>query len=168
MRLTLPLFALTALITTAACAPSAAEVRTAHEAHYRGPPANLLKGAALVLEAQRYRIKQVNRDTMALATNDRVWDAEGGVESAGANGVVWMSDNSIAISYVVRVMPVAPGQFTIVIKPRIGRNPPGSPLAEDLRPDDPSLPGWVRGKIDHLAVAIHDELAAYVVPAPPR
>jgi hypothetical protein len=152
---------------TAGCPPGAAEIKTAREAHYRGPPEALFRGAESAATEQHYKIGEDNPDSGAFITLDKVWGPEGETESTGAGDAIQVRNKSIIIAFVVQVVPAGHDQFAIHIEPKIRRLYSNRPNLDDLEPDDPSLPGWVQGKTDQLTVAIHDALAAYAVPAPP-
>ena len=167
MRSSLVLACAALLVSAAGCPPSAAQIKTARDAHYRGPPESLLQGAEEAATEQHYKIRESNPDAGAFITLDKVWSPEGETESTGAGDAIQVRDKSIIIAFVVRVVAAGHDQFAIQIEPKIRRMYASRPNLDDLEPDDPSLPGWVGGKTDELTVAIHDKLAAFAAPAAP-
>ena len=151
------------VLTLAACGPNAAELKAAHYARYRAEPAALLDGVAAAVTAQRYHVDQVAPDRGELTTIDKIFSAEGQTESVGARDAVDVHNNSIALAFLVRLMPAAGGAITIEIVPSIRRVHSDRPNLDTLSLDDPTLPGWVPVKIDELAIAIHAQLAAYEI-----
>jgi hypothetical protein len=60
------------------------------------------------------------------------------------------------IIVVVEVVTTDLDRKVVVVTPITLQMLTGSPKPRELTPDDPNLPGWVRGRVDALAVAIHD------------
>src|SRR5262245_66160700 len=73
--------ALTVALASAACGPNAAEIRRAHDAHYRGPTAALVDGAAAALTAEHYAIDGADRDAGRVVSRVKVFSATGDLES---------------------------------------------------------------------------------------
>ena len=49
----------------------------------------------------------------------------------------------------------------VAVTPIVERFRMGAAQHEKLAPDDPSMPGWVQGRADALAVAIHARAKQY-------
>jgi len=155
-----------AVLALAAC-PSvdSAAVKRAHDARYQGDPTALLEAAAEATKAQHYLIDELDRDGGAFTTVDKVWSAEGETESVGNGDAIQVHNKSIFLAYVVRLVPADPG-YQIEIEPHIRRYVADHPNLDDVKLDDPTLPGWVPVKIDELSVGIHDALATYEIKTP--
>jgi len=156
------------VLAAAGCPPGAAQIKAARDAHYRGPPEALFQGAEAAAIAKYYKLGETDSAQEAFMTQPKVWGPNGENLTTGAGDAFEVHDNSIVIEYEVRVVAAGHDRYAISIEPHIRRLRAGRPNLDDLKPDDPSLPGWVQGKTDDLTVAIHDNLAAYAVPAPPR
>jgi hypothetical protein len=159
MRFTFAL--LTVLSCAAACGPNSAQIQRAREARYHAEPGQLLQGAAAAAEAEHYKIGEVDAEHGAFMTLDKFFTAEGTTESVGADGGIRAADRSIVLAYVVRLAEADGGGYTIEIQPDVRRYFVDRPNVDPVPAGDPTMPGWVATRTDALAVAIHDQLAAY-------
>jgi hypothetical protein len=149
------------VIPVAACGPGAAEIRRARDASYHGDPAVLFDGAVAAAAAELYKIDDADRDAGAFVTHEKFYTAEGMTESAGNNDAVMISDRTIGLVYTIRIVTDDAGGYHVSITPQVHRLFVDRPNADDVPDGDPTYPGWVRARTDALAVAIHDQLAAY-------
>ena len=161
---TIPL--LTLALVAAACGPNPAQISRARDARYQGDPSAMFQAAEQAAAGENYKIDDQDADAHAFVTANRMFGPEGDLESQGAGGFTQMRDRSIVLQYTVRIVP-ADRAFAVEIVPHIQRAFVDRPNTDQLAADDPSVPGWVHGRTDQLAVAIHDALAAYEVKAPP-
>ena len=161
---TIPLLTLT--LVAAACGPNPAQIARARDAHYQGDPAALFQAAEQAATGEHYKIDNDDADQHAFVTANRMYGPEGDLESQGAGGFTQMRDRSIVLQFTVRIVP-ADHAFAVEVVRHIQRAFVDRPNPDELAVDDPSVPGWVHGRTDELAVAIHDALAAYEVKAPP-
>jgi hypothetical protein len=67
----------------------------------------------------------------------------------------------IRLSLEVQVVPGPGGRSLVAVTPRTLQMVTGSPQPRPLRPDDPNLPGWVKGRVDQLAVDIYSAAKPY-------
>lgn len=146
----------------AACGPSGAEVKVAKTAQYTAQPATLYSIAMQVAERD-YKIGETDPDGGRFATEPQIYSPEGGRQSAGAGGYVNMSAGSIMLSLIVEVLESERGHV-VVITPKTFQFISGSPKPRELVPADPSLPGWVPGRVDTLAVAIYEAAKQHAAP----
>ena len=155
--------ALVACVALAACGPNAAELYKARHAHYHGPPGELLDGAAAAVESEHYTIAGKDPQTGELTTKMKLWAENGDLETPGPGGYTHVQARNIGMVFRVRVTSVGDNAYELAIDTHIERVFADRPNPDVLDPGDPSLPGWVHGRIDDLGVAIHDQLAAYEV-----
>ena len=144
-----------------ACGPSAAEIKMAKSAGYKGDPGELFD----VIEqttAQTYKIGEANRIQHALMTVPQWYNPEGGRQSAGAGDYVQVVDRSVQLALVVQLVDME-NRFVVEITPKAFQHIAGSPQPRELQPDDPNLPGWVTGRVETLQLEIHKSLQKYVV-----
>ena len=151
----------------AACGPSSAEVKTAKAAHYTGNAPEMFDIIEQTV-AENYKIGDARRSSendsgFILATVPQWYSPEGGRESAGTGGFVNITDHSINLSIAVELMAADGGGYVVVVTPKTFQALTGSPQPRELKPDDPNLPGWVQGRVDELALAIHKRLEKYAV-----
>src|SRR5512139_1440397 len=139
------------LLVMAACGPSGAEVKTAKLAQYSAQPQTLFDIAIQVAQAD-YKIGETDAATGQFMTEPQFYSKEGGRQSPGAGGYVNMGGGSIQLSLIVEIVKSEQGH-AIVVTPKTFQVVGGSPKPRELAPDDPSLPGWVSGRVDALAVA---------------
>jgi hypothetical protein len=153
----------------AACASNAAELQRARDARYRGDPAAMSQLAAQATEAQHYHVGQIDRDTGAFLTVDKVFGPDGDTESAGAGDTYQIKDRSIVLAFLVSLRPTEDVQtFTLSVEPKIRRAFVDRGNTDELSVDDPTVPGWVHTRIEELTIALHDALAAYELKTPPQ
>jgi len=76
-------------------------------------------------------------------------------------------DKSVHIALVVTMLPDG-SNWVVKVTPILERWNTGIPKPEPLKEGDASLPGWVQGKVDELAMAIHSQLAKYEVKSVPQ
>lgn len=168
-------FAAMLAIAAVACGPSSKEVATAKSARYSGDKLELFAHVKAATEA-KYKVTKSDETSLGLQTEARWFSIEGlGVTPRSETDMRDVPDKSINIFMVVTMLPDG-NNWVVKIEPHLMRYNTGIPKPEPLKEGDPSLPGWVGGKVDELALAIHQELAKYEVktvpgsvppPAPP-
>jgi hypothetical protein len=152
-------------VAIAACAPSDAEVRTAKSAVYRGDTGQIFQLAEQGAMDENYKIGPVDDGHLMFETVGRFYSATGDLQSEGAGGYVKVDNHSVKVSFIVAVQTVDANQYAIAVKPRTWQYIAGSPQMRELEVGDPSLPPWVLGRADHLALAIHDRTRGFEVTA---
>lgn len=140
--------------------PSAAQIRTAKLAQYNAETDQLLDIAMQV--AQRsYKLEPGTIEFKGTFSTVPQWySAEGmrrGTSNEG-NGdyVVNAMGGDIRLSLEVRVVAGPAGTSQIAVIPHTNQLVAGSPQPRSLAPDDPNLPGWVKGRVDQLSVDIYE------------
>ena len=168
-------FRLAALIAiaVAACGPSSKEVAGARTARYKGDKLTLFHAARSATEA-KYKLAKSDETTLGFQTITRIYDPNGlaagernseqTTDKTGYNSTY--PDNSLFIALIVTMLPDGDA-WIVQVKPMIERYHAGSPKTEPLPEGDISLPGWVQGKVDQLALDIHEALAQYEVKTVP-
>jgi hypothetical protein len=151
------------VLMTIACGASNQEIAAAKHAEYSAPAATIFD-VALQVAQETYKIGDVDGTGHRFITEPQFYNAEGGRESPGAEGVVQVRDRSIRLQLLVEVRETTPGHVVVAVTPRTYQIISGSPKPRELAPDDPGLPPWVNGRVDALAVAIHDQAKQYVQP----
>lgn len=169
----LRLAALVACVLAAACGPASKEVAAARTAHYKGDKLQIFARAKEATE-QKFKIAKSDETTLGFETITRMYDPNGlaagerassqTADKSGYNSTY--PDGSLAISYAVTLLPDG-DQWVVKIKPSIAKYHAGSPQMEPLQEGDISLPGWVQGKTDQLALDIHDALKQWEVKSVP-
>lgn len=144
-----------------ACGPSTAQITAAKTATYASRD-QIFEIAAKVAQ-ENYKLGQVDLEGRRFVTEPQMYSPEGGRQSPGAGGFVHMSDRSVQLSLIVEVLPAQPRGAVVVITPKTFQVISGSPKPRELAPDDPNLPPWVLGRVDALAVAIHERGKALVI-----
>lgn len=157
------IIALLVAVLVAACGANA-EVKAAKTAHYKGDKAAMFEIAKQTL-AQNYNIQKADEASLGMQTAGRWFTPEGlaAAESGGDMRVV--PDNSLNIAMVVTFVPDGDA-YVVNVKPLMMRYHAGSPKPEPITEDDPSVPGWAHGKVDRVAVDLHNALAQYEVKTP--
>ncbi|NVB80332.1 MAG: hypothetical protein HOV81_18205 [Kofleriaceae bacterium] len=146
---------------SAACGPSAAEIKTAQTAKYKATAADLY-GIAEQVTAETYKIGETKPPT-ALATVPQWYSPEGGRQSSGAGGYAQIEDRSVNLVLVVEVLELDDGSFAIKVTPKTLQHVSGSPQPRELMADDPNLPPWIHGRVESLQLAIYQRAQQFAV-----
>jgi len=145
------------------CGPSAAEIKTAKTATYRGD-ASAMFDEIIQATQDSYKIADATKQDgrYALITMAQWYSPEGGRQSAGAGDFVQLDDRSVRLEMIVELVDQEPG-FMVTVTPKTFQHIAGSPQPRELKPDDPNLPGWVVGRVESLQLEIHKRLQKYAV-----
>ncbi len=154
------------LLVLAACGSgTSSEVKGARTAHYKGDKLEIFHAVRSAVET-KYRIDKADENTLILETAGRWFNPEGQGASERMDDIRDVPDKSLHIHFIVAV--VADGDsFVVDVKPKWYRRIAGSPQPQPLKEDDISIPGWASGKVDQLAVVVHDALTKYEVKTVP-
>ncbi|MEJ7596350.1 MAG: hypothetical protein WKG01_00455 [Kofleriaceae bacterium] len=148
-----------------ACGASSAQVKNARETQYTAPPATLFAEVKPVIEKD-YRIVRTDPGALSYQTEPRWYTPEGLADHAEGGNIARLQENSINLSLVVTFPQVDAGQHRVTVTPIILRKPGISSKPETLDRNDPSIPGWVGGKVEGLELAIYEHLKSYAATAP--
>jgi len=160
--------ALLAAIALVACGPSSKEVAGAKTAHYKGDKLQLFAETKSVVEG-KYKLTKSDETTLGMQTEPRWFSPEGLAQTPRGEGedVRDLPDKSIKIALVVQLLPDG-DSWVVKVSPIMARYNKGIPKPEPLKENDASLPGWVEGKVDQLALEIHKALQKYEVKGVPQ
>lgn len=149
----------------------------AKQARYQGDKLQLFAGMKETIEG-KYKLDMSDETKLAVKTAGRWYTPEGLVsnwspeDARGTKGVArspdgrtGTMDRSLNISLVAQLLPEN-DKWIVHIEPIILRYNEGQPKLEPMRPEDPSLPGFVKGKSDELAFEINQKLKQYEVKSP--
>lgn len=148
-----------------ACGPSSSELTTAKTAHYKGDKIAMFNAAIAATQA-KYRVEKADQGALGFQTAGRWYTPEGLAAAESGEDMRQVPDQSLSIAYVVTLRPDGDA-YVVDIKPLMIRYLAGSPKPQPISEDDPSVPGWASGKLDALALDIHDALKQYEVPSTP-
>ncbi len=146
-----------------ACGPSAAQIKTAKSAQYKGDGAAIFK-IVLDTTAETYKVADAHQgeDGFVLVTQPQWYSPEGGRQSAGTGDYVQIDYRSVRLELIVELVSMDMGKYAVTVTPRTFQHVSGSPQPRELTPDDPNLPGWIPGRVDSLQLEIHNRLQNYV------
>ena len=153
-------------IAAVACGPSSKEVATAKSARYQGDKLELFANVKAATEA-KYKLTKSDETSLGMQTEARWFSTEGLAVTPRGDDMRDVPDKSINIALVVTMLPDG-DNWIIKVTPVMARYNQGIPKPEPLKEGDPSLPGWVSGKVDELALDIHKQLAKYEVKSVPQ
>jgi len=140
----------------------------AKQARYQGDKLQLFAAMKSSVEG-KYKLEVSDETKLAMKTIGRWYTPEGTVSNwtpADARGPDrGLPDRSLNISLVAELLPEG-DNWIVHIVPVILRFNDGSPKLDPLRPDDPSLPGFVNGKSDELAFAIWKKMQPFEIKSP--
>ena len=166
------------LAVLAACGgPSGKDVAMAKVARYQGDKLQLFAGMKETIEG-KYKVDVSDETKLAVKTTGRWYTPDGLVsnwspeDGRGTKGVAKLEDGrsgtmdrALNIALVAQLLPENEN-WVVHIEPIILRYNEGQPKLELVRPDDPSLPGFVKGKSDELAYDVNKKLKQWEVKSP--
>lgn len=174
--------ALLAAIALVACGPSSKEVAGAKTARYKGDKLQLFAAVKGVVES-KYKLTKSDETTLGMQTEGKWYSPEGmvitreggtGEKSRDMGGGMSRTDqdsqfpdNSINLVLVVGLLPDGDA-WVVKVTPVMHRFRAGSPKPEPVKENDASVPGWATGKVDQLALDIHQALEKYQVKGVPQ
>jgi hypothetical protein len=158
---------LAAMLTIAAvaCGPSSKEVATAKSARYQGDKMQIFANVKATTEA-KYKLQKSDETSLGMQTEPRWFSVEGLAVTPRGDDMRDVPDKSINIALVVTMLPDG-DKWVVKVTPVLARYNRGIPKPEPLKENDPSLPGWVQGKVDELAMDIHKALGKFEVKTVP-
>lgn len=144
-----------------ACGPSSAQIKSAKTAQYKAPPATIYELAKLAA-SDDYKIGDETPSMYTFITAAQFYSREGGRESPGADGIVQTSTfGSVRVQLIVQVVDVD-HHAVVTVTPKVYETVTGSPQLRELKVGDPSIPPWVGGRVDALAIAIYERAKQYI------
>lgn len=144
-----------------ACGPSGKEMSGAKTARFRGEPVVMFAAAKETTEA-KYKLAMSDETTLHLQTEGRWYTPDGLGLTATMDNLGNVPDRSLFVSLILKLVPDGDAH-TVSVTPVIMRYHQGRPNPDKLAPTDPSLPGWVNGKVDQLQFEIYEVLKPYEV-----
>jgi hypothetical protein len=153
-----------------ACGPSSKEVAGAKTARYTGDKLEIFHATKAVVEG-KYKLQKSDETTLGMQTTARWYSPEGLVvsgyvdESTNSVSERDIPDKAIRLALVVTMLPDG-SSWILKVTPVMLRKNVGMPKPDELKEDDPSVPGWVGSRADELALDIHKALAKYEVKQP--
>lgn len=155
----------TMLAWLAACGGAGSrEAALAKTARYQGDKLAIFAAIKSATEA-KHKLAMSDETTLTVQTIGRWYTPEGLVSTTGDQDIRQVPDRSINIVLTVKLLPEG-DKWIVDVQPKMTRINKGSPMPEQLSPNDASLPGWAPGKVDQLALEIHEALKQYEVKSP--
>jgi hypothetical protein len=151
------------LLSVVACGPSSAQIKTARTARYTATPHAVLEA---VLDACKENggIDELDEGRAVVWTKSKWYQRDGSSEPTTGDNQQLVSGGSVLVSLMVEVKSDGDARW-VEITPLVLEHVSGSPQPREIAPGDPSMPGFVDGKVDNLYVAIHGKLKATALPA---
>jgi hypothetical protein len=97
-----------------------------------------------------------------IVTSDYRWYEEDGTRKQ--QGMADVADRALSIAAIVEIRQQGDG-FVVVPHAKVNQIRANMSAAQPLAEDSPDRPKWVQGKLDKLAVEVHDRLKACAVDA---
>jgi hypothetical protein len=154
-----------AALALVACGPSSKELSGAKSAHYKGDKLVLFNAAKAAAES-KYKLEMSDETALGFKTIARWYTPEGLAAGERGGDMRDVPDKSLSIALVVTMQPDGDA-WVVHVKSLMIRYHAGSPKPEPVAETDPSVPGWATGKVDQLALDIHDALKQYEVKSVP-
>jgi hypothetical protein len=151
-----------AIATVASCGPSAGSIKAAEDTRYKADPATLFAGAKAAT-ASDYKLVSSDDAAFTLTTEGVWYTPEGQVDRAPGQNIARLQDMSINFAVVVKVVKADADTYKVAVEPIALRKEGLVSKPVKLEMTDPSVPGWVHGKVETLDLAIHDRLKSYAV-----
>jgi hypothetical protein len=166
LRLSMCVLAAVIAIAVLGCGgASSAQVQEARAAKYDAPP-EVVFNAVLEAVSSLHKIAGHDPSQGIIETESKWYTPSGTSAPRGASGGAYVEDGSVLLGFAVGVRG-EPGAWHVEVLPLASQVVAGSPQGRQLRPGDPSMPGWVQGKVDNIFVAVHAKLKEYAVGATP-
>lgn len=163
--------ALVAMVVAVGCGPSATQIRAAREARYQGTRDEVFLAAGDALE-KSYKIFRSDPEAGTWLTVGRWYEVDGTyADNANANRDTSGSleglsqDGSVFLGFLVQVVGDAP-PFQVIVSHSAHQVRAGYSAPYKFLPDDPQLPGWIKGKVDDLQLALYERMKGQFI-APP-
>jgi len=153
-----------ALIWMACGGGGSREAALAKTARYQGDKLTLFAAVKSATEA-KYKIAMSDETTLTVQTVGKWYTPEGLISTSGEQDIRQVPDKSINVQLTVKLLPEG-DKWVVDVQPKFTRIDKGSPMPQQLGPNDASLPGWAPGKVDQLALEIHEALKQYEVKSP--
>ena len=159
------LVGVTVMLVLGCAGPSAAQVKTAKLAEYNAQT-NQLLDISMQVAQRSYKVDPNTVDPQGTFKTLRQWYSSEGMRRGTTNEgngdyLVNAQGGDIELAMEVRVVSQPGGHAQIAVVPHTKQLVAGSPQPRDLAPDDPNLPGWVKGRVDQLAVDIYNAAKQY-------
>lgn len=155
------LVGLIALVALVACGPSGKEVAKAKQARYQGDKLTLFAAVKAATES-KFKLQKSDETTLGMQTIGRWYSPDGLAVSASTDDVRDLVDQSINLTIVVELLPDG-DNWVVAVRAIMMRFNKGQPKPDPLDAKNPSVPGWVHGKIDQLQFAIYERMKQYEV-----
>jgi hypothetical protein len=152
-----------AIAFAAACGGSSMGAR---DTLYKAPPATLFATAKTVADGEHYNVVTADERANHLETEAIWYTPDGQTDTTTGRNVARLQNDSINLAFSIDVKP-AGDSARVIVTPAIHRMHGLSSLPETVDAEDPSLPGWVRGKTSALQEKIHAALVQYAAPTTP-
>jgi len=147
-----------------ACGGGNREAALAKLARYQGDQLAMFGAIKTTAEA-KYKLSMSDETTLTVATVGKWYTPEGLVTTSGEQDIRYIPDKSINIQITIKLLPDG-DKWIVDVQPKMMRLDKGTPMPQPLKPNDISLPGWAPGKVDQLALEIHQALKPFEVKAP--
>lgn len=157
----------------AACGgPSGRDVAMAKQARYAGDKLQLFSIVKQTVEG-KFKLEVSDETKLAVKTTGRWYTPDGLVSNWSPEDARGSTDStrrgtpdrSVNVSMVAQLLPQGE-HFILHVEPVVLRFHEGQPKFEPVRPDDPSMPGFVRSKTDELVYDIYQKLKPYELKSP--
>jgi len=147
------------------CGPSAAEIKTATGARYKGKVYDMFEDVLDAVKA-RYKVDAIDDDEYTIVTESRWYQYNGQAESHAGGEMYRVHDDSLEVALKVHLTKIedSPDLVRLEVAPVVHRELLDPQRTVELAADDPKLPGWVHDKVNELWVALHHRLASYEMP----
>lgn len=163
-RLLLSIVAIAMVVAVAACGASGRDVAKAKTTRYQGDKLALFE-LAKAATAAKHGLAVTDETALRIITKPRWYTPEGLAANFDGGDIQLLQDKSLKITLGVSLLPE--GQSWIVhVESEIFRYNRGMPNLEPVKASNLDVPGWAQGKVDELAVAIHEALKPYEVKSP--
>jgi hypothetical protein len=138
----------------AACAASSQEIQTARSARYTCGFERIYDAAGKAIEEVFFRVGASSAEAGIIQSEGR-WYEETGSPRKRGDAIVDSKDVLVvAEAHIIR----DGAAHRVSIAADVIENLVESPQGRRLGPDDPNRPTWVQGKLDRIAVSIHERL----------
>lgn len=158
------LAALALVAVTAACGPSAAQLRAAREARYAGSREEILRLAQAAVEPS-YPVSSTDPDTGTITTMARIYEPDGSYLGTGDQDrkggfLIATESGQVVLSFEIHVVGDE-SPFQVIVEPVAEQSRSNYSALYRYLPDDPAMPGWIVGKVEKLQLEVHERMTRW-------
>lgn len=140
-----------------ACGPSSGQIRTARTARYHTTASAAFQAGVAALTQNGYKVANADPVLAKALTTGRWYESDGTFAMKGGDDLVIQQEGMIFLTLAIAVVPDGDA-FRVEVTPHGLQHRAGYSAGFPLKPSDPSMSGWITGKVDNVYLSVHEAL----------